>query len=143
MDGRQRTLLVHRKGATRAWGPGHPNLPPLYARVGQPAFIGGSMGSPSYILAGAEGNEALSLGSVCHGAGRTMSRSQAKKNFKGGEVLKDLRHRGILIHAASLRGAAEEAPGAYKDIEAVVDATCEAGLARRVARVAPMVCVKG
>jgi tRNA-splicing ligase RtcB len=139
----ERTLLVHRKGATRAWGPGHPELPPRYARAGQPAFIGGSMGSPSYILAGAEGNAALSFASVCHGAGRAMSRTGARKAFGGAEVIEALRTRGVVIQARSARGAAEEAPGAYKDIEAVVDAVCEAGLARRVARVAPLVCVKG
>lgn len=140
---RERPLLVHRKGATRAWGPGHSGLPPMYAKVGQPAFIGGSMGSPSYILTGAAGNGKLSYASICHGAGRAMSRSKAKKAYRGGTVLEDLRAQGILIHARSLRGAAEEAPGAYKDIEAVVDASCEAGLARRVARVVPVLGIKG
>ncbi|WP_461210958.1 RtcB family protein [Desulfocurvus sp. DL9XJH121] len=143
VDGRERDLLVHRKGATRAWGPGHPGLPARYAETGQPAFIGGSMGAPSYILAGEAGNEGLSLGSVCHGAGRAMSRARAKKAFRGGQVLEELRGRGILVRTASMRGAAEEAPGAYKNIEAVVDATCCAGLARRVARLAPLICVKG
>jgi len=139
----KRRLLVHRKGATRALAPGHPALPPAYAAVGQPAFIGGSMGAPSFILTGTAEGEALSYASVCHGAGRAMSRTQAKKSWNGGPVLETLRKRGILVRTASYKGAAEEAPGAYKDIEAVIEATVDAGLATKVARVRPMVCVKG
>ena len=138
-----RTLYVHRKGATRAFGPGHPELPPALRAAGQPVLIGGSMGTGSYVLAGTRESEALAFSSACHGAGRAMSRHQALRNYKGRKVVDDLAARGIIVKSPSLRGIAEEAPEAYKDVSAVVDAAAAAGLARKVARTEPLVCVKG
>jgi tRNA-splicing ligase RtcB len=143
VEGRRRHLFVHRKGATRAFGPGHPDLPRELADVGQPVLIGGSMGTASFVLAGVAGSEARSWSSACHGAGRGMSRHAATRRWRGREVVDELARRGILIRSPSLRGVAEEAPGAYKDVEAVVDAAEGAGLARKVARLEPLVCVKG
>ncbi len=143
VEGIKRRLYVHRKGATRAFGPGHGELPPDYRSSGQPVIIGGSMGTASYILAGTAQSEQLAFSSACHGAGRAMSRHAAKKRWRGNKVIDDLAYRGILIRSPSLRGVAEEAPGAYKDVTAVVDAAHSAGLSRKVARLEPMVCVKG
>lgn len=143
VDGQWRELYVHRKGATRAFGPGHPDLPPALRDAGQPVLIGGSMGTASYVLAGTAKSESLALSSACHGAGRAMSRQQALKRWHGRQVIDELAARGILIRSPSSRGVAEEAPGAYKDVSAVVDAADAAGLARKVARVEPLVCVKG
>ncbi|HEY3320221.1 MAG TPA: RtcB family protein [Planctomycetota bacterium] len=155
VGGEMRTLYVHRKGATRAFGPGHPDLPPRYKDAGQPVIIGGTMGTASYVLAGVAPaslpagtkagvipeNEAFS--SACHGAGRAMSRNQALKRWQGKKVIEDLKSQGILIRAHSNRGAAEEAPGAYKDVEEVAEATERAQLAKRVARLVPKACIKG
>jgi tRNA-splicing ligase RtcB len=141
LDGRLKKLFVHRKGATRAFGPGHPDLPAAFKSSGQPVLIGGSMGTASYILAGTEPGGAFS--SACHGAGRAMSRHQALRNWGGRGVVDELAGRGILIRSPSLRGVAEEAPGAYKDVSAVVDAADGAGLARKVARLVPVICIKG
>lgn len=143
LDGRPRRLFVHRKGATRAWGPGHPGVPAVFRDVGQPVLIGGTMGTASYILAGTWEGMELAFGSACHGAGRAMSRTQATKRWKGRELVDQLKSQGILIRTPSYRGVAEEAPGAYKDVSAVVDAADEAKLARKVARLEPLVCVKG
>jgi tRNA-splicing ligase RtcB len=143
VDGRERPLYVHRKGATRAFGPGHPDLPAALRAAGQPVLIGGSMGTGSYVLAGTTSSETLAFSSACHGAGRAMSRHQAMKTWSGRQVVDDLAARGILIRSPSQRGVAEEAPGAYKDVSAVVDAAEAAGLARKVARLEPLVCVKG
>jgi len=143
VDGKSRKLYVHRKGATRALGPGHPDLPEALREVGQPVLIGGTMGTASWVLAGLPGGESLALSSACHGAGRQMSRHQAKKRWSGRAVVDELAARGILVRSPSQRGVAEEAPGAYKDVDAVVDATEQAGLARRVARLEPVVCIKG
>jgi tRNA-splicing ligase RtcB len=143
VDGRQRELYVHRKGATRAWGPGHPDLPPALRTSGQPVLIGGSMGTGSYVLAGTAASESLALSSACHGAGRAMSRNQALRTWDGRSVIDELAGRGILVRSPSMRGVAEEAPDAYKDVRAVVDAADAAGLARKVARLEPLVCVKG
>ncbi|MCG6920291.1 MAG: RtcB family protein [Acidobacteria bacterium] len=143
VDGRARELFVHRKGATRAWGPGHSELPGALRGVGQPVLIGGTMGTCSYVLVGTERGMKVSFGSACHGAGRGMSRHQARKRWQGREVVQELERRGILVRSPSLRGVAEEAPDAYKDVSAVVDATERAGLARRVARLVPMVTIKG
>jgi len=142
--GRKR-LFVHRKGATRAFGPGHPELCDFFRPVGQPVLVGGSMGTASYILAGAGSGEEPSraFNSACHGAGRAMSRHQAGKTFRGRQVVDELAARNILIRASSLRGVAEEAPGAYKDIDRVVEVAHQAGLARKVARLEPLICVKG
>jgi tRNA-splicing ligase RtcB len=144
VDGVERRLFVHRKGATRAFGPGHPDLPAELRDVGQPVLIGGSMGTQSYVLAGV-GTAGMerAFASACHGAGRRMSRHQALKQWHGQAVVEDLAARGILIRSPSWRGVAEEAPGAYKDVAAVVDAADHAGLARKVARLEPLVCVKG
>jgi tRNA-splicing ligase RtcB len=136
-------LFVHRKGATRAFGPGHPDIPPALREAGQPVLIGGSMGTGSYVLAGTRESEALAFSSACHGAGRAMSRHNALRLFRGNEVVKDLAARGILIKSPSMRGVAEEAPEAYKDVSAVVDAADAAGLARKVARLEPLICIKG
>ncbi|WP_126446540.1 RtcB family protein [Sulfuricystis multivorans] len=141
--GEKRRLFVHRKGATRAFGPGHPELPPEYRAVGQPVLIGGSMGTASWVLAGAAGTEERAFGSACHGAGRAMSRNEATRRFSGRKIVAELAARGVLIRSPSLRGVAEEAPFAYKDVGSVVEAAHRAGLARKVARLAPLVCVKG
>jgi len=141
--GHSRELYVHRKGATRAFGPGHPSLPAALAEAGQPVLIGGSMGTASYVLAGTAASEAAAFSSACHGAGRAMSRHQALKRWRGRRVVDDLAAQGIEIRSPSLRGIAEEAPGAYKDVSAVVDAAHRAGLARKVARLKPLVCIKG
>jgi tRNA-splicing ligase RtcB len=143
IDGRRRTLFVHRKGATRSLGPGHPDLPEALRAVGQPVLIGGSMGTGSYILVGAASSEAKAFASACHGAGRAMSRHAALKRWSGRKVVDELAAQGILIRSPSTRGVAEEAPGAYKDVGRVVMAAERAGLARRVARLSPLICVKG
>lgn len=142
-DGASKPVFVHRKGATRALGPGHPDLPPALADVGQPVLIGGTMGTASYILVGTRESERLSFSSACHGAGRAMSRHEALRRWKGRQVIDELASRGIIVRSPSSRGVAEEAPGAYKDVGAVVDAAHEAGLSRKVARLEPLVCVKG
>jgi tRNA-splicing ligase RtcB len=143
VDGEKKQLFVHRKGATRAFGPGHPDLPVALKEVGQPVLIGGTMGTASYILVGTSVSEARSFSSSCHGAGRRMSRHQATKQWKGRELIDYLAAKGILIRSPSYRGVAEEAPGAYKDVTAVVDAAHEAGLSKKVAKLEPMICVKG
>jgi tRNA-splicing ligase RtcB len=143
VEGNPRQLFVHRKGATRAFGPGHPDLPPALKGAGQPVLIGGSMGTASYVLAGTKESERLAFSSACHGAGRAMSRRQALKTWRGRKLVDDLAARGILIRSPSDRGVAEEAPGAYKDVTAVVDAADAAGLARKVAKLKPLICIKG
>ena len=143
LDGQSCRLFVHRKGATRAFGPDHPDLPAAFQTTGQPVLIGGSMGTASYILVGTREGEGLSFGSSCHGAGRSMSRHQALKQWRGRELIDQLAQEGILIRSPSYRGVAEEAPAAYKDVSAVVDAADAAGLSRKVARLKPMACIKG
>ncbi len=143
LDGARRELFVHRKGATRAYGPGDASLPPALRAVGQPVLIGGTMGTFSYVLAGTQASMTQAFGSSCHGAGRAMSRRQASKRWHGRDVVDALAQKGVLIRGHSYRGVAEEAPGAYKDVSAVVEAAERAGLSRNVARLAPLVCVKG
>jgi tRNA-splicing ligase RtcB len=143
VEGRRRRLHVHRKGATRAFGPGHPDVPESMRPFGQPVLIGGSMGTASYVLAGCASGEALALSSACHGAGRSMSRHQATRQWHGRQLVAELEARGILIRSPSMRGVAEEAPGAYKSVERVVDVAERAGLARKVARLEPLICIKG
>jgi tRNA-splicing ligase RtcB (3'-phosphate/5'-hydroxy nucleic acid ligase) len=143
VDGQARRLYVHRKGATRAFGPGHPALPGDLRDIGQPVLIGGSMGTASYILVGTEAGVSRAFSSACHGAGRSMSRHQATRQWHGRALVDELASQGILIRSPSLRGVAEEAPGAYKDVSAVVEAADRAGLARKVARLKPLVCIKG
>jgi tRNA-splicing ligase RtcB len=142
-DGAVTQLFVHRKGATRSLGPGCPDLPAALREVGQPVLIGGTMGTASYIMAGTPESARLSFSSSCHGAGRAMSRHQAFRRWKGRQVIDELAARGIIVRSPSSRGVAEEAPGAYKDVAAVVDAADQAGLSRTVARLEPLVCVKG
>ena len=141
--GKQRGLFVHRKGATRAFGPGHESLPEALRPFGQPVLIGGSMGTGSYILVGEATSEEKAFSSACHGAGRALSRHAALKRWSGRKIVDDLASEGILIRSPSTRGIAEEAPGAYKDVGAVVAAAEHAGLARRVARLRPLICIKG
>ena len=143
INGAKKQLFVHRKGATRAFGPGHPDLPEALKPIGQPVLIGGTMGTASYILVGTPMGEERSFSSSCHGAGRRMSRHQATKQWRGRELVDYLATKGIIIKSPSLRGVAEEAPGAYKDVTDVVNAAEAAGLSKRVARVVPMLCVKG
>jgi tRNA-splicing ligase RtcB (3'-phosphate/5'-hydroxy nucleic acid ligase) len=133
---------VHRKGATRALGPGAAELPEAYREVGQPVIIGGSMETGSWLLAGTAA-AVSSLRTTAHGAGRSMSRSQAKKQFEGRKLKADLEHRGILVRTASLSGLAEEAGRAYKDVDAVVSVAQRAGLSSPVARLLPLACIKG
>ncbi len=142
VDGRLREVLVHRKGATRAFAPGMPGLPARYAGLGQPVIIGGSMETGSYLLVGVEtGKEAFFT--TAHGSGRTMSRRRAKKTFRGDKLRREMEHRGIYVRSVSSGGLAEEAGAAYKDIDAVVEATELAGLSRRVARLLPIGNIKG
>jgi len=141
VDGSPRRLFVHRKGATRAFAPGHPEIAAAYRHVGQPVLVGGSMGTASYVLAGTSGGPAFA--SAVHGAGRTLSRHAATRRWKGQAIVHELGSRGILLRSPSMRGLAEEAPGAYKDIDSVVDAAAAGGLARKVAKLLPLACVKG
>ena len=143
VDGAARRLFVHRKGATRAFGPGAEGLPAALAPYGQPVLIGGSMGAGSYVLAGTKESETRAFSSACHGAGRRMSRHAATRAWSGRQVVDDLRAKGIIVKSPSMRGVAEEAPGAYKDVEAVVDCAEAAGLAKKVAYLAPLICIKG
>jgi len=143
VDGRRRTLCVHRKGATRAFGPGHPELPDRYRPIGQPVTIPGSMGTASYVLVGTPEAAGRSFASTCHGAGRAMSRTRAKKVMSGPELRNSLEERGITVAASQWRLLAEEAPYAYKDVSQVVDACEGAGLSRKVARLRPVGVVKG
>lgn len=143
VNGASRQIFVHRKGATRAFGPNHPDLPEALRKIGQPVLIGGSMGTGSYVLAGAPSSEQKSFASACHGAGRAMSRHAALREWRGRQIVDDLAAKGIMIRSPSMRGIAEEAPGAYKDVGAVVLAAEQAGLAKRVARLRPLVCIKG
>jgi len=136
-------LCVHRKGATRAFGPTHPETPAAYRAVGQPVFIPGSMGTASWVLAGTDDALALSFGSACHGAGRAMSRTAARAAASGAQVRRALEGRGIVVRCPSARGLAEEAPHAYKDVERVVAVVHQAGLARKVARLRPIGVLKG
>jgi tRNA-splicing ligase RtcB len=143
VDGTPRTLCVHRKGATRAFGPGHSELPARYRPIGQPVIIPGSMGTASYVLVGTAEASTRSFASTCHGAGRAMSRTKAKKVMSGAELKNSLEERGITVAASQWRLLAEEAPYAYKDVSQVVDACEGAGLSRKVARLRPAGVVKG
>jgi tRNA-splicing ligase RtcB len=140
-DGRE--LCVHRKGATRAFPPGSAEIPAEYADAGQPVFIPGSMGTESFVLAGRQGSVERSFGTVCHGAGRRLSRTAARKRVGGAELRRELESQGITVRSGSSRGLAEEAPFAYKDAGEVVAVVERAGLAARVARLRPIGVVKG
>jgi tRNA-splicing ligase RtcB len=143
LDGKPTRLFVHRKGATRSFGPNRPEIPRTQRPFGQPVLIGGSMGASSYVLAGTTESMELAFGSACHGAGRAMSRHQAMKQYTGRQVKEELAARGILVRCPSMRGIAEEAPGAYKDVREVVEAAHKANLAHMVARLEPLITVKG
>ncbi len=143
VDGKRVRVCVHRKGATRAFGPGSAVLPDVYRDIGQPVLVPGSMGTASWVLVGTEGSMAQSFGSTCHGAGRVMSRSRAKREVQGDELRRGLESRGIRVRAGSLSGLAEEAPQAYKDVDRVIEVVHGAGIARKVARLVPVAVVKG
>ena len=143
VDGRDQMVVVHRKGATRAFPPGHPDLPDIFRQVGQPVLIPGDMGRASYILAGAEGSMKESFGSCCHGAGRILSRSAAKKKARGRQLTRELEDRGIAVRYTGRSTLAEEMPEAYKDVSHVVDVVHQAGLAKKVARLRPLGVIKG
>jgi len=143
IQGRQVKVCVHRKGATRAFGPGSPGLPSEYLATGQPVLVPGSMGTASWVLTGTETSMARSYGSTCHGAGRVMSRSQAKREVRGEHLRAELEAEGIAIRAGSLPGLAEEAPNAYKDVDQVVETVSGAGIARKTARLRPVAVIKG
>ncbi len=143
VNGKKKRLYVHRKGATRAFGPGQIDLPQEYQHVGQPVLIGGTMGTSSYILTGTDEGMRQAFGSACHGAGRAMSRTAAKKKWNGRQVVDELSGKGILVRGHSYSGIAEEAPESYKDVTEVVDAAHHAKLAKKVAKVKPIACVKG
>ncbi|MCY4588691.1 MAG: RtcB family protein [Bryobacterales bacterium] len=141
--GKTQDVLVHRKGATRAFPPGHPEVTPSYQQVGQPVFIPGSMGTASWVLAGRSGSVDETFGTCCHGAGRLLSRTAAKKGRDLKRVIKDLEREGILIRSDSKRGILEEVPEAYKDVDEVIEVVHKAGLAKKVARLRPMGVIKG
>jgi tRNA-splicing ligase RtcB (3'-phosphate/5'-hydroxy nucleic acid ligase) len=143
VDGSERDVLVHRKGATRAFPPGHAELPETYRRIGQPVLVPGSMGTASWILAGCEGAMAQTFGSVCHGAGRLMSRTAAKKGRDAKDVQRKLELRGIVVRSETRDGILEEIPEAYKDVDEVIEVVHNAGLARKVARLRPIGVIKG
>jgi tRNA-splicing ligase RtcB len=143
VNGETMKLCIHRKGATRAFGPGHPAVTPAYREFGQPVLVPGDMGTASYVLVGTAEAMEKSFGTSCHGAGRTMSRRAAKRKIHGGTLRRELEEQGIRVRAGSMSGLAEEAPEAYKDIEAVIKVVDGAGLARRVARLLPLAVMKG
>lgn len=143
VDGVERRLLVHRKGATRAFGAGRSEVPEKYREVGQPVIVGGTMGTSSYILIGTERGMSETFGSAVHGAGRRKSRKQALREYRSENVIEKLGERGILIKVHSRKGAAEEAPGAYKDVDNVVSIMDGAGVSSRVVRLKPLICIKG
>ncbi len=143
VEGERRALLVHRKGATRAFGPGHRSLPDGMRRVGQPVLIPGDMGRYSYVLIGTEGAMRQTFGSTCHGAGRLLSRAASKRACRGLDVFAELRERGVIVRAQGRGTLAEEMPHAYKDVANVVDVVHDAGISRKVARLRPLIVIKG
>ena len=143
INGKQKEVLVHRKGSTRAFGPGRKEVPKKYRKIGQPVLVGGTMGTHSYILHGTEKGMQNTFGSAIHGAGRIMSRHQAKKNWKAQDVIKNLEKKGIIIKGHSLNGVSEEAPGAYKQVDDVVNVMHNTGIAKKVVKVKPLISIKG
>jgi tRNA-splicing ligase RtcB (3'-phosphate/5'-hydroxy nucleic acid ligase) len=143
IDGSKMKVCVHRKGATRAFGPGSPGLPEEYRVSGQPVLVPGSMGTASWVLVGTQTSMERSFGSSCHGAGRVMSRSKAKKEVRGERLRQELEAGGVHVRAGSMAGLAEEAPQAYKDVDTVVETVSGAGIARKVARLRPVAVIKG
>lgn len=142
IEGRETEVAVHRKGATRAFPPGHPEIPEKYREVGQPVLIPGSMGTASYVLVGTKDAEQAFF-STCHGAGRTMSRHEAARKISGQDVIKNLKEKGIIIKCRSFQGVAEESPIAYKNIDKVVEIVHLAGLSKKVAKLIPLAVIKG
>ena len=140
---REREVMVHRKGATRAFPPGHPQVPEVYQQTGQPVLIPGSMGTASYVLVGAEGAMQESFGTTCHGAGRLMSRTAAKKSPFAQNAKQRMEELGIMVRAETRDGITEEIPEAYKDVDQVIDVVHNTGLAKRVARLKPIGVIKG
>lgn len=143
VDGKNLTVCMHRKGATRAFAPHTPGIPAEYAAIGQPVIIPGSMGTSSWVLTGAADSMLKTFGSCCHGAGRVMSRAQAKRSVRGEILIRDLEKQGIHIIAGSLPGLAEETPAAYKDVDEVIKVVCETGLAKKTVRLRPLIVIKG
>ena len=143
VNGKQMQVCVHRKGATRAFGPAHPDLPAVYQKTGQPVLVPGSMGTGSWVMTGTQAGMEKSFGSCSHGAGRVLSRKQARKTIRGDQLRMQLREKGIFVQAGSMGGFAEEAPQAYKDIQAVIECIEGAGLGKRVARLSPLAVIKG
>src|SRR5437868_7035610 len=143
VNGVKKKVWVHRKGATRAFPPGHPEVPPLYRAIGQPVIIPGDMGRASWVLVGQPGSMEKTFGTTCHGAGRAMSRTAAVKEAAGRRIDKELEAKGIIARAQSLRGLAEEQPKAYKDVNDVVEVVHKAGLSNKVARMRPIGVIKG
>jgi tRNA-splicing ligase RtcB len=143
VDGRRIKVCVHRKGATRAFGPGSPVLPGIYRDIGQPVLVPGSMGTASWVLVGTKEAMTQTFGSICHGAGRVMSRSKAKKVVRGTKLREELEKKGIHVRAGSMPGLAEEAPMAYKDVDRVIEVVHGAGIAKKVARLIPLAVIKG
>ena len=143
IDGKERWVWVHRKGATRAFPPGHPEIPEIYKDIGQPVLIPGSMGTGSYILVGTKAAMEKSFGSTCHGAGRVLSRAAAVRASKGRDIKAELLKIGVKIRAASRDTMEEEIPDAYKDLDIVVDVVDRAGISKKVARLKPFGVVKG
>jgi tRNA-splicing ligase RtcB len=143
IDGSRKKVCVHRKGATRSFGPGHLDVPLSYRDVGQPVLIPGDMGTASYLLAGTQEAMDMTFGSTCHGAGRVLSRTKAVKSFRPNDVVRDLAERGIHVKAASPKVVSEEAPQAYKNIDAVIEIAHGSGISRKIARMTPLAVVKG
>jgi tRNA-splicing ligase RtcB len=143
IDGVKKKVWVHRKGATRAFPPGHPEVPSMYQRIGQPVLIPGDMGRASWVLVGQPGSMAQTFGTTCHGAGRAMSRTASILNARGRRIDKELEGRGVVARARSWKGLAEEQPAAYKDVDLVVEVVHKAGLSKKVARMRPIGVIKG
>jgi len=143
INGTRKKVVVHRKGATRAFPPGHPEIPADYRSIGQPVLIPGSMGTSSWVLIGTEEAMERSFGSTAHGAGRVLSRTEATRRYRGSDVVNMLAREGIIVRAASIRVAAEEAPGAYKDVDEVAEVSHQVGIARKVVRFVPIGVAKG
>jgi len=143
VDGKRKKVWVHRKGATRAFPPGHPEVPDRYRKIGQPVIIPGDMGRASWVLVGQPGSMAKTFGTTCHGAGRAMSRTAAVKEASGRRIDKELEARGVIARAQTRKGLAEEQPKAYKNVDDVVDVVHAAGLSRKVARMRPIGVIKG
>jgi tRNA-splicing ligase RtcB len=143
VEGSRRRLLVHRKGATRAFPAGHPDVPVAYRQVGQPVLIPGDMGTSSYVLLGTQAAMDQTYGSSCHGAGRTKSRKQAMKEAAGRNIYEEMEKRGVIVMSTGRRTVAEEMPEAYKNVDEVVDVAHHSGISRKVARLRPVGCVKG